>query len=135
MTCEDCIHYDVCSYEESNISGNEFANKVEELCGFLKDKSIFVELPCMVGDTVYKITELDEIQREETGYTMNYDIFEGEVQSITMDGKTWVNVFYETGLRMWYVIDEVINKTVFTSYEEAVKQRENLEKALKESNK
>lgn len=125
MTCKDCIHYELCSYDEPDIN----------MCELFRDKSLIIELPCKVGDTVYKITELDEIQREETGYTMNYDIFEGEVQSITMDGKTWVNVFYETGLRMWHVIDEVINKTLFTSYEEAVKQRKKLENALKERNK
>lgn len=135
MTCKDCIHYNVCVIMDYSTVEEQEAYLSESGCQYFKDKTLVVELPCMVGDTVYKIIELDEIQREETGYTMNYDIFEGEVQSITMDGKTWVNVFYETGLRMRYVIDEVINKTVFTSYEEAVKQREELEKALKERNK
>lgn len=49
MTCKDCIHYEACSYYGSNISWNELANKVEDICCF-KDKSIFVELPKLWKD-------------------------------------------------------------------------------------
>lgn len=49
-TCrKDCIHGDVCgcrSYEE-------------EICDNFKDKSLFIELPCKVGDTVYMPWEYD----------------------------------------------------------------------------
>lgn len=50
-TCENCIHYDLCS--------KYFY--VGELCGGFKDKSKFIELPCPIGDTVYEIkTFVDE---------------------------------------------------------------------------
>lgn len=39
--CRDCIHYEVCEY------------KGDMLCDYFKDKSLFVELPCKVGDKVY----------------------------------------------------------------------------------
>lgn len=46
MKCENCIHYSVC----------EFKRSIDDtLCGHYKDKSLFVELPCKVGDTVYRI--------------------------------------------------------------------------------
>lgn len=55
MTCKKCYHCDVCSEKEwylelGNISEHEGVDKV---CKFFKDKSLVVELPCKVGDTVY----------------------------------------------------------------------------------
>ncbi len=42
--CEKCIHYSVC----------EFKRSIDDtLCDHFKDKSLFVELPCKVGDKVY----------------------------------------------------------------------------------
>lgn len=48
MTCQDCIHFDVCGYhitEMTQMTVNE--------CPNFKPKSRFVELPCEVGQTVY----------------------------------------------------------------------------------
>ena len=55
MTRKDCIHYDVC-YE--NCDGMDMyalmqSKKVEKFCNNFKDKSIYIELPCKVGDTIY----------------------------------------------------------------------------------
>lgn len=44
MICKDCIHYPVCKA----ISNDTTA------CNHFKDKSRTVELPCKVGDEVYK---------------------------------------------------------------------------------
>lgn len=44
-TCEECIHYDLCS--EYYYAG--------DLCGGFKDSARFVELPCSLGDTAYVI--------------------------------------------------------------------------------
>lgn len=44
MTCKECIHYDAAC-----INGTTGA------CMYFKDKSRYIELPCKVGDTVYKI--------------------------------------------------------------------------------
>lgn len=45
MTCKDCVHYDAC---------NRILNRLE-VCDQFKDKTRFVELPCKVGDTIYKV--------------------------------------------------------------------------------
>ena len=53
MTCQDCIHYDVCQFhidEETTMTVNECSH------GF-KPKSRFVELPCEIGQTVYTINK------------------------------------------------------------------------------
>ena len=52
-TCKECIHFDKCSADSEHIFGNDYANKVEEVCDFFKDKARYIELPCKVGDTVY----------------------------------------------------------------------------------
>lgn len=44
-TCKDCVHYKLCG-----VFG--YVSPVES-CGFYTDRSLFVELPCKVGDTVY----------------------------------------------------------------------------------
>ena len=44
MTCEDCVHYEVCEGLEKN-----GINKISPVhCGYFKDKSRFIELPCRV---------------------------------------------------------------------------------------
>lgn len=52
MTCKDCIHYEICrifsdQYGISKVYPSD--------CGFAKDKSRFVELPCQIGSEVYVI--------------------------------------------------------------------------------
>ena len=50
MTCKDCIHYKVCKViDMAGIWGKA------ELCESFKDAGAIIELPCKVGDTVYKI--------------------------------------------------------------------------------
>lgn len=57
MTCEDCIHYEVCKridnkMEVKNMSLNE---TIQEMCRDFKDKFKYIELTCKVGDEVYVI--------------------------------------------------------------------------------
>lgn len=53
MTCQDCVHYEVCDALEKNGISKIYPS----LCGYFKDKSKFIELPCEVGDNVYHITK------------------------------------------------------------------------------
>ncbi len=48
--CENCIHYDACK-KISDVHGLAFGSS--PFCDHFKDKSLFVELPCKVGDTLY----------------------------------------------------------------------------------
>ena len=52
MTCNNCIHYDVC---EALYQGNGIPKVSPIHCGVFKDKSRYIELPCAVGDVVYNI--------------------------------------------------------------------------------
>lgn len=51
MTCENCIHYDLCNALEMN--GIARVHPIQ--CGYFNDKSRYIKLPCKVGDTLYDI--------------------------------------------------------------------------------
>lgn len=61
-TCKDCIHIEVCKdrlgttkyYDNVIAAGN-----VEKLCAFFKDRSKFIELPCKVGEDLYRLKTIN----------------------------------------------------------------------------
>ena len=58
MNCKDCLFYDFCNdYNEypDYVQHCEQTTGTEFKCSHFKDKSLFVELPCKVGDTVYQV--------------------------------------------------------------------------------
>lgn len=63
MTCQDCIHHNVCYYagrlktKDSDGEKRIIAetNNVEDTCENFQDRSLLVKPPCKVGDTVYVI--------------------------------------------------------------------------------
>ena len=55
MKCENCIHYECCTFMK------------DKPCLHYKDKSLVVELPCEIGQTVYRITTCEEFQYELDG--------------------------------------------------------------------
>lgn len=50
MTCNDCVHGDVC--HAVHIGG--CIQEGAEACKNFKDKSLCIDLPCKVGDVVYR---------------------------------------------------------------------------------
>lgn len=61
MTCKDCIHYGLC---ETKGNAEIFVRGIENICGYFKDKSKYIELPCNIGDKVYHIIREIEITEE-----------------------------------------------------------------------
>lgn len=53
MTCEDCIHYDVCKEDNLALAGHTLVESTAEVCDNFKDKSKYIELPCKVGDKIW----------------------------------------------------------------------------------
>lgn len=106
-TCKDCLHISICP----NLNHETIADK----CPDFKDRSRFVELPCKVGDTVYRI--------DKGGYYPKYEPF---VQELTVTEISWKHEKYGTkdlgfaiianGIRYKF---SSIGKTVFLTREEA----------------
>lgn len=94
MNCKDCIHYEACYY-------HDFYE-----CGWFKDKSEWVHLPCKVGDTVFCFEPCFD-----TDHHPKLKVVEKEIIEL----KTIATVF---GLN--FDIDN-IGKTVFLNREEAEK--------------
>lgn len=106
--CENCIHYDACK-KISDVHGLTFGSAA--FCNHFKDKSLFVELPCKVRDTVYIIDEADDECGEDyvlAVKVLNFFINEHGIA---------VNLALPLGMRLntWMVV----GKTVFLTKEEA----------------
>ena len=56
MICANCIHYESCLswIKHGSMLYNDFDYSVAN-CPYFEDKSKFVELPCVIGDMVYKL--------------------------------------------------------------------------------
>ena len=107
MTCKDCVHYEACINvitEQKRIESMEYGNSETWRC--FKDKTKFVELPCKIGDTVYKFSTLsnriDEEIIEEFRIGKNYiklmsDTFDGVICRADQIGKIENDLYYDSG--------------------------------------
>ena len=110
MTCKNCIHYDVCHVCEMSDCDIPYNDDDIYLCEDFKDRSLFVELPCKIGDKIYDV-------RGAKGY--GYKIVPLDVTAIALIG--------QNGFEYVKKINS-FGKTVFVTYEEA-------ESELKKRNK
>lgn len=63
MTCKDCISFGPCSRTDGTTTfyGKECAcGNVEKLCQYFKDKSLYIKLPCKLGQIVYDVVLCDD---------------------------------------------------------------------------
>lgn len=121
MTCKDCLCSDVCieTRDQIQMLAYQSRNDVEKVCSNFKDKSRFVELPCKVGDTLYKVWYLP-CHNGET-YSDSYNcsgcedecdlkktIFEFKVPSIQFI----VNELLKKDNRVYYITREEAEKAL-----------------------
>lgn len=119
--CENCIHYDVCA-ELMAIMKNQTIAFVKECigetngCDHFKDKSLFVELPCKVGDKLFRI------------FTYKMKIHDYTITEFLFNGNE-ILIYGEGGYRECAIcVDKEIGKTVFLTKEQAEQKLKELEK-------
>lgn len=62
-SCKDCVHVEVCCKKNlhvavgMNIIPRFKYKRIEQECKHFQDRSRFVELPCKVGDTIYRLKD------------------------------------------------------------------------------
>ena len=56
MNCEKCIHYEACDLN-GRMRGNNNPLMYDKECRLFKDKSLYIELPCKVGDKAYFVLD------------------------------------------------------------------------------
>ena len=98
-TCKDCLHFEVCKF----MYGEEFEQHWPPFgtCDRFKDSSRFVELPCKVGDHVFRLCGT-----KKTRY-----VAERIVSAVTLCGNG-----------SWSILStayDALGKTVFLTREEA----------------
>lgn len=78
-SCKDCLHSGVCrhNWQDWELEARGIKNRMDEACSDFKDKSLIIELPCKVGDTVYehhnqmiKSYTVREICYSDCGFTL-----------------------------------------------------------------
>lgn len=115
-TCKECIHYDVC---EMKILAMLLLQDGKE-CKHFKDKSKIIELPCKVGDTVYKVMDIERVHRQ----ILEMKVLSIEIKDTTkFFAKTVKKYRYNYGT---FTLDD-FGKTVFLTYEEAEKKLREIE--------
>ena len=88
-TCKECVHNNICNITQIDYQPKNTIQHIEEYCGQFKDPSRLVYLPCMAGDTVYYIANVngkdtinsavvDEVTIYKSG-TIGYDCGVGEI--------------------------------------------------------
>lgn len=120
-TCKDCYHYETCHRKDREIPANT--------CRTFKDKSLVLDLPCKVGDTVYRIVMC---------YKGEMKIVEGEVFEFAITHEYCTQIKYrfyfmakgesyiKRNYSLWRDFDD-FGETVFLTREaaeQALKERE-----------
>ena len=113
--CENCYHCNVCKQYLKELGYTMGVDIRATRCPYFKDKSLIVELPCKVGDTVYRISTMHHTKRKYIQETRISRI------AIDVDG-IWLFCNCNP------IAKCVFGKTVFLTREEA-------EKALRERGK
>lgn len=125
MICKNCIHFDVCQFFL-----DEETQKTVFDCYRFKPKSRFIELPCEVGQTVYKIARYCNTDPRETTkeQVQPWDCENYCGRSDCSFSEYRIEKFNVGNIDYIFRIRKEIGKTVFLTKEEA-------EKALAERNK
>lgn len=117
-SCKDCVHYEVCqmhykqkcelTYEterEVRIAMHKAQKAVDIECDYYKDRSLFVELPCKLGDVIFYTVMLKTYQ----AIVDRIELYDEGVAIITADG---------------YCVDSTICYHTQEAAEQALKERE-----------
>ena len=109
--CENCIHYDVCE-----MFGN-VRYREEHSCRCFKAKSLFVELPCKVGITLYFLYNRPHADKPD----LTPKIYETTAWYFDVDEKG-ISILPRFVLEYNSEFHYRLNKNVFLDREEAEKK-------------
>lgn len=123
--CENCIHYDLCvelmahtKHQEKDFV-KECLSKVNGCTDHFKDKSLCVELPCKVGDTVYISDFAEVMEAFASNIKMFYNYLTKEIENV-VDLRIIGNFSIHKNFKDF-------GKTVFLTEEEAERKLKEME--------
>lgn len=120
MTCENCVHFEVCAvkgkrsrneYSKGKVINTIYSNIVEKTCKHFKDKSKIIDLPCNMGNKIFKFKNINGTPT-------------GEIVELSVNG--FVTVLITSPYNAFDI--EEIGKTVFLTKEEAEQKLKEMQK-------
>lgn len=103
--CENCIHYDVCC--KCDMYGDCADN-----CKSFKDKSLFVEYPCKIGDKMYFVCGSNIAEYEV--YKIEYDFvffrLYGENPNYVIEHREFVGMYPNPSRTLFLTKEEAERK-------------------------
>lgn len=110
MICKDCLYYPKC-YDFGLDDECSLMVDCEKNCKDFKDKKLFIELPCKVGDTVYVLLNepnfqiLDISEYQVVGFTIGTQGYTQAVLDRDGDGRE-IRLRIETLNIKWFLSKE-----------------------------
>lgn len=124
MTCKNCFNYETCKrYEKLFHKHITSLKKANEDCEDFEDRSLWIKLPCKVGDTLYEPTDRGTISEYEV-LAVRVELFSTFVEWKIKEGIVWRYVHE--------INSNEIGRTVFLTREEAERALSSM-KAKKEN--
>ena len=104
--CKNCIHYELCIWQNGGVNLMSLND-----CDHYKDKSLFVELPMFLGQTLYKSYD----------WGKKKEVCECRVSSLTQkaDGSWKIRLTNLSSRCVFEITLDQIGKTVFLDREQA----------------
>ena len=130
MTCKECYHREACGgFLPSDLDKDVWdlcaegksdeIPDIEDRCSEFKDKSLIIETPCRVGDTIYKVI----FHKSGTGACVEYQVVGfhlGDFPKLRgQKRKQYFIVWHEVTNDISHLDFEQLGKTVFLNREEA----------------
>lgn len=126
IRCENCIHNEVCYLQEVC---NNIVEQLDEFgCENFADKSLYIKLPCKVGDTVYQIKKLRQQEMYRRGYVPDEEWHRKRGAPSRYYKNVLVEIIETTMKKSFYA---KLGKTIFLTKESAEQELNNMVKRNK----
>ena len=113
VMCQNCIHYVAC--QKFGVLKSDFIK-----CEIFKDKELYLELPCKIGDTVYVVRQMTQKECIEAGVEPYIIRINNHIsKSVSYTNRPYKII--ETKMKQSYY--NLYGKTVFLTYNEALNRR------------
>jgi uncharacterized CHY-type Zn-finger protein len=128
--CKDCFNFELCANGYGEVTADtEITNIKGKPCHYFKDRSKMIELPCKVGDTIYRLVFCKDETQHPMTYSPSHYIKETVVGLHICDSRLRVNALSNSRYRDYLIVNNneilshisvnKIGKTVFLTREQA----------------
>lgn len=103
-TCKDCVSYDAClCFCTERVLLNR------GICDLFKDRSRFVEFPCAIGDTIFRVAD----------FLSKTDPIKYRVSGLTVKKDKTIKIKLSDNIGVFEITKADIGKSFFLTYEDA----------------